>query len=155
MTDENSESKRVDNIYMLSGIWNWFSSHVFGEGVRRIEFSSKFWQLSKRPGCHDETSKNNKDEQTTHTEDTEAHKACYHPNLWVLISDISLIHSSFSLSFLVLVWLADCVSIVLLTGHQGQSNQGVHWCEAPPCGQAIFQDFIPQLDMILLYLLEN
>lgn len=35
----------------------------------------------KAPGVMTKHQRNNKDEETTHAEDTEAREACYHPNL--------------------------------------------------------------------------
>lgn len=82
-----------------------------GRGRGLCFFSSTFWQLSQSPRCHDQTSKRSQDEETTNSEDTEARTACYHPipNLSVLVSDVSLTHSSFSLRLAERVCL--CLSI--------------------------------------------
>lgn len=86
----------VDNIYMQREFETGLATMCLERGREDSFFPSKFWQLSQCLRCHEQTSKGSQDEETTNSEDTEA---CYHPvpKLSVLICDVWLAHSSFSL----------------------------------------------------------
>lgn len=78
---KKNNSKSMSRSYHT---WNRLDNHVFEE-ERRNFFPSEFWQLSQCSRCHDQASKRNMGEEMTRSEDSEAHKACYHPDFWLFI----------------------------------------------------------------------